>query len=176
MTRIWASGQYRRYSCMLQTIQRDIRAPKEDMVAAALFSTSKPMTAAGGGGQGRGGGVIPLHSLACAAGWWAATTESGRIGSAAAAGSSATRGFGAAIVLHLSYIAPPNPCTPSTIRTPCHRTPRHPPMITPSTRSASTGVWVQRETRARNGGSMESRLADMTMREMENMPTACKGW
>lgn len=68
MTRIWASGQYRRYSCMLQTIHRDTRAPKEDIVAAALFSTSKPMTAAGGVGQERGGGVIPLHSLARAAG------------------------------------------------------------------------------------------------------------
>ena len=34
----------------MQTSHRETSAPKEDIVAAALFSTSKLMTAAGAGG------------------------------------------------------------------------------------------------------------------------------
>lgn len=48
-------------------------------------------------------------------------------------------------------------------------------MASPSTASASTGAWVRRDTRASGGGSSQSRLADMTMRDTANMPTAWEG-
>ena len=45
------------------------------------------------------------------------------------------------------------------------------PMMTPNTICATSGVWVRGEMRARKGGSSQSRLATMTMRDTEKRPT-----